>query len=83
MTAGTKSRKDGVGPKGNSSGEQLHSCKEKIRVATLNERTLLQAGKLRELCETAERYHLDIVGVQEVHWDGRDKIRHGSWTFMP
>jgi exonuclease III len=83
MTVGTESREEGVSSTGNSERKpKLLSCKNKIRVATWNVRTLLQAGKLKELCETAERYHLDVVGVQEVRWDGKDKIRHGSWTFI-
>jgi len=83
MTAGTESRKDGVSPTGNSKrNRQLLSCKERMRVGTWNVRTLLQAGKLKELCDTAERYHLDMVGVQEVRWHGKDKIRHGPWTFI-
>lgn len=83
MTAGAQSRKDGVSPTGRPPRKpKLLSCKEKLRVGTWNVRTLLQAGKLKELCGVAERYHLDVVGVQEVRWHGRDKIRKGPWTFI-
>ena len=83
MTVDTESREDGDNLTGRSErGTKLLSCKERMRVGTWNVRTLLQAGKLKELCDTAERYRLDIVGVQEVRWHGKDKIRHGPWTFI-
>jgi len=81
MTVGTESREDGVNLRGNSKWKLL-DCKRRMRVGTWNVRTLLQPGKLKELCDNAERYHLDIVGVQEVRWSGKDKIRHGPWTFI-
>jgi len=34
---------------------------------------LRQAGKLKELCDEASRYKLDLVGVQEVRWGGQGK----------
>jgi len=60
---------------------KLLSCKEEMRVGTWNVRTMNREGKLKELCDNAERYHLDLVGVQEVRWTGKDKTREGQWTF--
>ncbi|XP_056001665.1 uncharacterized protein LOC130048676 [Ostrea edulis] len=75
--ADIESREDSVNLTGKPKWKsQLLSCKGKLRV------TLLQTGKLKELYDNAERYHLDIVGVQEVRWSGKDKNRHDSWTFI-
>ena len=39
-------------------------------------------GKLKELCDEASRYRLDIVGVQEVIWGGQGKLRiSGGMSF--
>lgn len=49
----------------------------------MNVRTLRQTGKLKELCDEASRYKLDIVGVQEVRWGGQGKLRTiGGMSFI-
>ncbi|KAJ7388961.1 hypothetical protein OS493_034593 [Desmophyllum pertusum] len=66
MMAGTQRREEDVGLIGNPRGNKSYSA----------------VGKLKELRDNAARYNLDIVGVQEVRWSGKDKIKHGRWTFI-
>ena len=40
--------------------------RQNLKIGSWNVRTLRQTGKLKELCDEASRYRLDIVGVQEV-----------------
>jgi exonuclease III len=49
--------------------------RQNLKVATWNVRTLLlQPGKLKELCDEATLYQLDLVGVQEGRWQGKGKM---------
>jgi len=83
MTEGTQSRKEGVSSTGNPERKpKLLSCKTDLRVGSWNVRTLWRDGRLKQLCDNAERYHLDIVGVQEARYCGKDKTREGQWEFI-
>jgi hypothetical protein len=39
---------------------------------TWNIRSMYRAGSLRAVGEEISKYKLDLVGVQEVRWDGGD-----------
>jgi hypothetical protein len=41
-----------------------------MRVGTWNVRSLYRAGSLRTVAEEVSKYKLDLVGEQEVRWDG-------------
>ena len=66
MTTDTESRKEGV-----SLRRKL--LRQQLRVGSWNVRTLLQPGKLKELCDEASLYRLDLVGIQEVRWQGKGR----------
>jgi hypothetical protein len=38
------------------------------------------AGSLREVREEISKYKIDLVGVQEVRWDGRGTEPAGEYT---
>ena len=48
---------------------------QNLKSGSWNVRTLRQMAKLKELCNEAFRYRLDIVRVQEVRWRGQGKRR--------
>jgi exonuclease III len=50
-----------------------------MRFGTWNVRTLLQAGKMNITAEEAERYKLDVVALQEIHWKGKGLIRKSKF----
>jgi exonuclease III len=41
-----------------------------MRFRTWNVRTVYRAGSLRAVAEEIPKYKLDLVGIQEVRWDG-------------
>jgi hypothetical protein len=41
-----------------------------------------RAGSLRLVGEEISKYKLDLVGVQEVRWDGGGTERAGEYTFF-
>jgi hypothetical protein len=41
-----------------------------MRFGTLNVKSMCRAGWLRAVREEISKYKLDLVGVQEVRWDG-------------
>jgi hypothetical protein len=41
-----------------------------MRFGTRNVRNMYRAGLLRAVVEEISKYELDLVGVQEVRWDG-------------
>lgn len=71
MTDGAESREEGV-------TLRRKLLRQNLKVATWNVRTLLQPGKLKELCDEATLYQLDLVGVQEVRWQGKGKMMSTS-----
>jgi hypothetical protein len=42
---------------------------------------MYRAGSLRAVGEEIAKYKLDIVGIQEVRWDGGGTERAGEYTF--
>jgi hypothetical protein len=41
-----------------------------MRFGTSNGRSMYRTGSLRAVAEEISKYKLDLVGVQEVRWDG-------------
>jgi exonuclease III len=41
-----------------------------MRFGTWNVRSMYRAGSLNPVAEEISKYKLDLVGVQEVRWDG-------------
>jgi hypothetical protein len=50
-----------------------------MRFGTWNVRTLLQAGNMNVTVEV-ERYKMDVVALQEIHWKGKGSIRKSKLT---
>jgi exonuclease III len=53
-----------------------------MKFGTWNVRSMYKAGSLRAVGEEISKYKLDLVGVQEVRWDGGDTERAGEYTFF-
>jgi hypothetical protein len=51
------------------------------RFDTLNVRSLYRAGSLKTVSRELARYKLDVVGVQEVRWEGGGTEPEGEYTF--
>jgi hypothetical protein len=43
---------------------------------------MYRAGSLRTVAEEVSKYKLDLVGVQEVRWDGGGTEPAGQYTFF-
>jgi hypothetical protein len=43
---------------------------------------MCRASSLRAVTEVLSKYKLDLVGVQEVRWDGGGTERVGEYTFF-
>jgi exonuclease III len=52
-----------------------------MRFGTWNVRSMYRAGSLRAVAEEFTKYKLDLVGVQEVRWDGGGAEPAGEYTF--
>jgi hypothetical protein len=55
-----------------------------MRFGTWNVRSMYRAGSLRPVVEEISKYKykLDLVGVQEIRWDGGGIIPAGEYTFF-
>jgi hypothetical protein len=53
-----------------------------IRFALWNVRSLYRAGSLMAVSRELTRYKLDLVGVQEVSWEGGGTEPAGEYTFF-
>jgi hypothetical protein len=53
-----------------------------MRFGTWNVKRLYRAGSLMTVSREPSRYRLDLVGVQEVRWEGSDSIPAGEYTFF-
>jgi hypothetical protein len=49
---------------------------------TCNVRSLYRAGSLKTVSRELARYKLDLVGVQEVRWEGGGTKPTGEYTFF-
>jgi exonuclease III len=52
-----------------------------MRYRTWNVRSLYRAGSLKTVSRKLARYKLDLVGVQEVRWEGGGTEPAGEYTF--
>jgi hypothetical protein len=53
-----------------------------MRLGTWNVRSMYTAGLLRAVGEDISKYKLELVGVQEVRWDGDGTERAGEYIFF-
>jgi exonuclease III len=53
-----------------------------MRFGTWNVRSMYRAGSPRAVAEEISKYNLDLVGVQEVRWDGGGTEPAGEYTFF-
>jgi exonuclease III len=53
-----------------------------MRFGTWNVRSLYRAGTLMTVSRKLARYKLDLVGVQEVRWEGGSTEPAGEYTFF-
>jgi hypothetical protein len=53
-----------------------------MRFGTWNVRSLYRAGSLMTFSRELARYKLDLVGVQEVRWEGGGTEPAGEYTFF-
>jgi exonuclease III len=53
-----------------------------MRFINWNVRSMYRAGSLRAVAEQISKYKLDLVGLQEVRWDGRGTEPAGEYTFF-
>jgi hypothetical protein len=53
-----------------------------MRFGTWNVRSMYRAGSLRVVGEEISKYKLDLLGVQEVRWDGCGTERAGEYTYF-
>jgi exonuclease III len=51
-----------------------------MRLGTWNVRSLYGAGSLVTVSKEVSKYRLDLVGVQEVRWEGDGTERTGEYT---
>jgi exonuclease III len=53
-----------------------------MRFGTWNVRSLYRAGSLMTVSRELARYELDLLGVQEVRWEGGGTEPAGEYTFF-
>jgi hypothetical protein len=53
-----------------------------MRFGLWNVRSLYRAGSLMTISRELPKYKLDLVGVQEVRWDGCGTLPAGEYTFF-
>jgi exonuclease III len=53
-----------------------------MRFGTWNIRSLYRVGSLMTVSRELSRYRLDLVGVQEVRWEGSGTLPAGEYTFL-
>jgi exonuclease III len=52
-----------------------------MRFGTWNIRSLCRVGAIRSVVGELERYKLDLVGIQEVRWEGEGYQTADNYTF--
>jgi exonuclease III len=53
-----------------------------MRFGTWNIRSLYRAGSLMTVSRELPRYRFDLVGMQEVRWEGSGTVPAGEYTFF-
>jgi hypothetical protein len=63
--------------------DKRHKLQEKDkRFGTWNARSLYKADSLMAVAKEISKCELDLVGVQEVRWDGGDTEPAGEYIFL-
>jgi hypothetical protein len=60
----------------------LSKKKMDMRLGTWNVRSMYRTGSLWTVGEEISKYKLDLVGVQDVRWDGGGTEGVGKYTFL-
>jgi exonuclease III len=53
-----------------------------MSIGTWNVRSFYRAGSLKTVSRELSRYKLDLVGMQEVRWEGGGTEPAGEYTFF-
>jgi exonuclease III len=53
-----------------------------VRFGTWNVRSLYRVGAIKSIVGELEKYKLDLVGVQEVRWEGEGYQTANNYTFF-
>jgi exonuclease III len=53
-----------------------------MRFGTWNIKSLYRTGSLMTVLRELSRYRIDLVGVQEVRWEGSGTVPAGEYTFF-
>jgi hypothetical protein len=61
---------------------QPKQWKKDMRFGTWNVRSLCRVGAIRSVVEELKKYKLDLVGVQEVRWEGEGYQTADSYRFF-
>ena len=61
---------------------QRNIIKNTLLVGNWNLQGLNAPGKIDLLIGECERYKLDVLATTELHWLGKDKIKHGMWDII-
>ena len=59
---------------------QLLTAKARTKIGTWNVRTLYSAGKLAQVLNEMKRYHVDIMGINEMRWTDCGKMESDGFT---
>jgi exonuclease III len=61
---------------------QLKQWKTDMRFGTWNVRSFCRVGSIKSVVGELEKYKLDLVGVQEVRWEGEGYQTADNYTFF-
>jgi exonuclease III len=53
-----------------------------MRIGTLNVRSLCRVGAIKSVVAELEKYKLDLVGVQEIRWEGEGYQTADNYIFF-
>ena len=75
---------NGSNPEGRPISEKVQRKSQGLNLilATWNVRTLLQPGKLDNLCQEADHLKADITGVAETRWKEEGYLKKEKYTFI-
>jgi exonuclease III len=61
---------------------QLKEWEKDVRFGTWNVRSPCKVGAIKSVVGKLEKYKLDVVGVQEVRWEGEGYQTAENYTFF-